>query len=63
MNQLLTKTGKPIINRITKTPIFIKSVEYRIKNIKQLLGVNTKNMTFEDRWNSICLDVKCINMN
>lgn len=58
MNQLLTNSGKPIINRKTGTPIYNRSVEFRIKQIKQLLGLNTGKQTPDERWASIIQETK-----
>lgn len=38
--QVLTKNGKPVINRITKLPIYNQTVEQRINNVyKELTGL------------------------
>ena len=58
MNQLSTNSGKPIINRYTGTPIYNRSVDFRIKQIKQLLGLNIGKQTPDERWANIVNDVR-----
>lgn len=54
--QVKTKTGKKVINKDTKLPIYTKSVDQRIKEIKAEL---TKGMTKQDAiWYNICSSVK-----
>jgi len=44
--QLLTKNGKPIINRLTKLPIYTQPVEQRINNTyKELTGLTKTQAT------------------
>jgi len=57
MSQLTTKSGKPIINRITKTPIYTRSVDYRIKKIKLQLGMNIGKLTPDEVWSNIVANV------
>ena len=45
-NQLTTKNGKPIINRLTKLPIYTQPVEQRINNTyKELTGLTKPQAT------------------
>jgi len=45
MSQLLSKNGKPIIDRATKLPIYTKPVEHRINNIyKELFGMTKREI-------------------
>lgn len=66
MNQLLTKNGKPIINRVTKLPIHTLPVDLRVKIIKKALGLSkkqskTSNLTsFDDRWDMIRNECKYV---
>lgn len=50
--RLTTKSGKPIINRDSKLPIYSSQVDYRIKKAKQELGINSA-MSHDDRMNMI----------
>lgn len=63
MNHLQTKSGKPIINRITGTRIYTQNVEYRIKLIKLKLGMNIGKLTADERWANIVSQTQriCIN--
>lgn len=73
--QLLTKTGKPIINRVTKLPIYSQPVDYRINNIyKELTGLTKRqalaalnNDKLSDNWKneikSIIFAVKLAGIN
>ena len=47
MCQLLTKTGKKVIDHTTKLPIYTKPVEMRIKNIAKELGYTKQQLAFE----------------
>lgn len=62
--QKTTKSGKPIIDRTTKTPIYTHSNHNRTNSIKQQLGYNTNKstMTHEDKWEAIKLDIKLNNL-
>ncbi len=57
--KLLSFTGKPIINRNTKTQLYTITVNNRIKNIKRELGIQSNSK--EDVWNKIKLEVKSLN--
>ena len=57
--KLLSFTGKPIINRNTKTPLYTMTVNNRIKNIKRELGIQSNSK--EDVWNRIKSEVKSLN--
>lgn len=41
--QKTTKSGKPVINSLTKLPEYTKSVHSRINKICKELGIQTKN--------------------
>jgi len=60
-----TKNGKPVIDRITKIPMYTKSVEQRIKETKQKLGISLqyKIMSTSDRWASIVAHTQLLNSN
>ena len=45
------QTLKP---RVKPLPIFTSTVEYRIKLIKQQLGIYDKPSNNQQRWDSIC---------
>ena len=57
--QLTTKSGKPIINRNTKTPIYSKPVDIRIKNVKSQL-INNQDDMFQTKWQLICQNVRVL---
>ena len=45
MNQLTTKTGKSVINKTTKTPMYNLPIEQRINNVyKELFGMTVKQI-------------------
>jgi hypothetical protein len=59
--QKTTKSGKPVINKITKLPEFTKSINSRIQQICRELNIPVKHTkegikpeyTHEQRWNII----------
>ena len=52
--QKTTKSGKGIINTMTKLPEFTLSVHTRIRKVQEQLGYTNYKPNFEQRWNSIC---------
>lgn len=60
MSQLLTKNGRKIISSKTKLPIYSKTVDNRIKNIKNELS---DTLTTKDNvWDKIVQSTKQLNI-
>ena len=59
--QKTTKTGKPIINRLSGLPEFERSVYSRLQQVKQQLGFVNNKPSNEQRWDMICTELSTIN--
>ena len=66
MNQIrLTKNGRKLINKQSKTPLYSKPIEVRMKVVKnQLLRDNLSvNLSVSERvWNSIQLQARLLSL-
>lgn len=51
--QKQTNSGKPVINKETKLPIYDRSVHSRLSAIKKELGVTNTPSTHDQIWSSI----------
>lgn len=58
MFQKITNNGRPVIHRDTGLPIYNKSVDYRIKTIREIITISMNNS--DARWHNIKNEVKTI---